>query len=163
MQYMNLQSVRSETKRQYTRFKHELKKDVLKLNFSAKAPNQVWVSDVTYFRVCNNTRYICVIIDLFSRKVIGYKISQKHSTQLITATFKIAYQDRKPGEDLVFHSDRGVQYTAFAFRELLKTLQITQSFSPSGRPCHNAVVESFFATLKKEELNTIQLENLSKV
>ena len=74
MQSMNLQSIRSETRRQYNRFIKEGKKDVLKLNFTAKAPNQVWVSDVTYFRVCDKTRYICAIIDLYSRKVITYNI-----------------------------------------------------------------------------------------
>jgi len=160
MQSMNLQSIRSETKKQYNRFMKEGKKDVLKLNFTAKAPNQVWVSDVTYFRVCNTTRYICVIIDLYSRKVISYKISQKHSTQLVTTTFKIAYKERQPDNNIIFHSDRGVQYAAFAFRKLLKSLNITQSFSPTGRPCHNAVMESFFATLKKEELYRIKYRSV---
>ncbi|MCK5128498.1 MAG: IS3 family transposase [Clostridiales bacterium] len=160
MQSMNLHSIRGETKRQYNRFLKEGKKDVLKLNFTAKAPNKVWVSDVTYFRTCDTTRYICVIIDLYSRKVISYKISQKHSTQLITSTFKLAYEDRQPDNDLIFHSDRGVQYAAFAFRKLLKTLNVTQSFSPTGRPCHNAVMESFFATLKKEELYRINYHSV---
>ena len=108
MQSMNLRSIRSETKRQYSRFKKAGKKDALKLDFTAKEPNQVWVSDVTYFRVCNTTWYICAIIDLYSRKVLSYKISKNHSTQLITATFKIAYAERQPDSSLIFHSDRGV-------------------------------------------------------
>ena len=79
---------------------------------------------------------------------------------MITATFKLAYESRRPCDNLVFHSNRGVQYTAFAFRKLLKTLNVTQSFSPSGRPCHNAVMESFFATLKKEELYRIKYRSV---
>lgn len=96
--------------------------------------------------------YICAILDLYSRKVLSYKISQKLSSQLITSTFRAAYEERKPAEELIFHSNRGTQYTAFAFQKLLKTLRVEQSFSPSGKPCHNAVMESFFFSLKWEEL-----------
>ena len=92
------------------------------------------------------------MIDLYSRKVIACKLSKKHSTQLITATFKMAYAERKPKGGLIFHSDRGSQYTSHAFQKLLKGCHVTQSFSPSGRPHHNAVMESFFASMKKEEL-----------
>lgn len=152
MQEMNLYSIRTEAKKSYTHINYEKKKDSLKMNFSVNTPNQVWVSDVTYFKLDNKTQYICVIIDLYSRKVIAYKISQKHSTQLITSTFKLAYAERKPDNGLIFHSDRGIQYTSHAFLKLLKTYHIKQSFSPSGRPQHNAVIESFFSSMKKEEL-----------
>ena len=96
--------------------------------------------------------YICVIIDIFSRKVIAYKISLKSSTQLITTTFKKAYIDRGAPHGTIFHSDRGSQYTAQAFRKLLNDRNIIQSFSKSGHPHDNAVAESFFSTLRKEEL-----------
>lgn len=152
MQSMNLSSIRNNTKRQYAKQLRQAKKDMLKMNFSTNAPNQVWVSDITYFRVNNGTRYICVIIDLFSRKVIAYKTSQKQSTQLVTSTFKQAYQIRQPKKDLIFHSDRGSQYISYAFRKSLITLNVTQSFSPSNSPYHNAVMESFFSNLKKEQL-----------
>jgi transposase InsO family protein/transposase-like protein len=160
MNEMDLKSIRNETKKQYTRSLKEEKKDVLKLNFSAKSPNQVWVSDITYYKVCKQTRYIGVIIYLFSRKVIACKISQRQSTQLITSIFKSAYQSRRPESELVFHSDRGGQYTAYAFQKLLKNYRITQSFSPSARPCHNAVMESFFASLKKEELYRVNYKSI---
>lgn len=161
MQEMNIQSTRTDTRRQHRRLlTQETKRDVLKLDFTAKAPNQVWVSDVTQFRFCNTTRYICAIIDLYSRKVIAYKISQRHSTQLITSTFKDAYRIRQPNNDLIFHSDRGSQYAAFSFRKLLKMLKITQSFSPPGRPRHNAVIEAFFETLKKEELYRVKYRSI---
>ncbi len=161
MQEMNLQSIRSDTKKQYKHLlRQSRKKDSLKLNFQAKEPNKVWVSDVTYFKVCNTTRYICAILDLYSRKVISFRISKKNSTQLISSSFKIAYEERQPAEGLIYHSDRGVQYTAFSFRKLLMTLNIIQSFSPSGKPCHNAVMESFFSTLKKEELYRINYRSI---
>ena len=152
MQEMNLASIRTGAKRLYMRFHAQKKNDRLGKQFSASAPNQIWVSDVTYFAYNKKMYYICAILDLYSRKVLSYKISQKHSSQLITSTFRSAYEDRRPAEGLIFHSDRGTQYTAFAFQKLLKTLHVEQSFSPSGKPCHNAAMESFFASLKREEL-----------
>lgn len=152
MQEMNLTSIRTGAKRLYMRFRAQKKTDRLGKQFSASAPNQIWVSDVTYFAYNKKMYYICAILDLYSRKVISYKISQKHSSQLITSTFRSAYEDRRPAEGLIFHSDRGTQYTAFTFQKLLKTLRVEQSFSPSGKPCHNAVMESFFSSLKREEL-----------
>ena len=152
MQEMNPTSIRTEAKRLYMQFHAQKETDRLKMQFSSSAPNQIWVSDVTYFTYNKKMYYICAILDLYSRKVISYKISQKHSIQLITATFRAAYEERRPAEGLIFHSDRGTQYTAFAFQKLLQTLHVEQSFSPSGKPCHNAVMESFFASLKREEL-----------
>ena len=152
MQEMNLTSIRIGAKANHLKFTPVKKTDKLKMEFSASAPNQVWVSDVTYFKLNNKVYYICAIIDLYSRKAIAYKISLKHSTQLITSTFRAAYKDRKPTKGLIFHSDRGPQYTSHAFQKVLSSLGVEQSFSPSGKPCHNAVMESFFSTLKKEEL-----------
>ncbi len=82
---------------------------------------------------------------------MAYKVSRRNSTQLITFTFRRAYASRKPGAGLIFHSDQGGQYTSYSFRSLLEKLQVTQSFSKSGRPHDNAVAESFFSTFKKEE------------
>ena len=152
MQEMNLYSIRTGAKKNFARFNYEKKEDSLQMNFSVNAPNKVWISDVTCFKIDNKFQYICAILDLYSRKVIAYKISQKHSTQLITSTFKLAYAKRKPENGLIFHSDRGTQYTSHAFQKLLKTSHIEQSFSPSGKPHHNAVMESFFSSMKKEEL-----------
>ena len=134
------------------RFHAQKKTDRLEKQFSASAPNQIWASDITYFDYNKKMYYICAILDLYSRKVLSYKISQKHSSQLITSTFRSAYEDHRPAEGLVFHSDRGTQYTALTFQKLLKTLHLEQSFSPSGKPFHNAVMESFFSSLKREEL-----------
>lgn len=163
MGQMNLRSIRSETKRQYKRrILNETKRDALKMNFSANEPNQVWAGDITYFKLCGTTRYICAIIDLYSRKIVAYKVFQKQSTQLVTSTFKIAYESRKPSDGLIFHSDRGTQYCSFAFRRLLKVLNVSQSFSPKAKPYHNAAMESFFSNLKNEELYRINYRSIKE-
>lgn len=149
---MGLASVRTSAKRDYRKIQElEKKKNILQQQFKADRPNQIWVSDVTCFKLKDRYFYICVILDLFSRKVIANKISKKNSAQLITATFKMAWNHRNPETDLIFHSDRGSQYTAYQFQQLLHERSVQQSFSNPGRPHDNAVAESFFATLKKED------------
>lgn len=149
---MGLVSVRTSAKRDYRKVQElEKKKNILQQQFKADRPNQIWVSDVTCFKLKDCYFYICVILDLFSRKVIAHKISKKNSTQLITATFKMAWNHRNPETDLIFHSDRGSQYTAYQFQQLLHERSVRQSLSNPGRPHDNAVAESFFATLKKED------------
>ncbi len=152
MHEMSLNSVSSTAKQQWkTLNNYEQKTNLLRRRFYAEAPNRIWVSDVTYLKTKGRRYYLCVILDLFSRKVVAYKITTHNSTQLITSTFKMAYKTRNPGENLIFHSDQGSQYTARAFRQLLKKLKITQSFSNAGTPHDNAVMESFFSIFKKEE------------
>lgn len=150
MQEMGLSSVRQYSKR--VRESRKRKTDILKMKFAVNAPNEVWVSDTTRFRFDGKVYYICVIIDLFARKVVAHKISLTHSTQLVTATFRQAYAERHPKDGLIFHSDRGSQYISHTMQKLLKTCHTAQSFSPSGSPHHNAVMEAFFASMKKEEL-----------
>lgn len=153
MREMGLSSVRMTAKKEYLKLREPVrKKNILQQQFTADQPNQRWVSDVTCFKHGNHYFYICVIIDLFSRKVIAYKISKRNSTQLITATFKMAYEERQPLSGLIFHSDRGAQYTSHRFQQLLHEHNTEQSFSQPGKPHDNAVAESFFASLKKEEL-----------
>lgn len=95
--------------------------------------------------------YLCAIIDLFSRKVVGYRVSHAASTRLVTTTFRNAYEERGNPKNLTFHSDRGGQYISAAFSKLLQQYNVKQSFSASGTPLDNAVAETFFATFKKEE------------
>ena len=152
MHEMSLNSVSSTAKQQWkTLNNYEQKTNLLRRRFYAEAPNRIWVSDVTHLKTKGRRYYLCVILDLFSRKVVAYKITTHNSTQLITSTFKMAYKTRNPEENLIFHSDQGSQYTARAFRQLLKKLKITQSFSNAGTPHDNAVMESFFSIFKKEE------------
>lgn len=153
MREMGLTSVRTTAKQDYLKSREsEKKKNVLRQQFYADRPNQIWVSDVTCFKLGDRYLYICVILDLFSRKVVAYKVSKKNSTQLITSTFKRAWEQRSPKAGLIFHSDRGSQYTSHRFQQLLHERSVVQSFSNSGKPHDNAVAESFFATFKKEEL-----------
>lgn len=153
MKEMGLSSVRTTAKQDFLNLcGPEKKRNILRQQFNAARPNEIWVSDVTCFRLYDRNHYICVILDLFSRKVIAHKVSKKNSTQLVTSTFKIAWERRNPELELLFHSDRGAQYTSHRFRELLRSHDVVQSFSNSGKPHDNAVAESFFASLKKEEL-----------
>lgn len=153
MREMGLMCVRSTAKQEYLKLREpEKKKNVLQQQFSASRPNEIWVSDITCFKLNDRYYYVCVILDLFSRKVISYKISKKNSTQLITSTFKNAWELRNPKPGLLFHSDRGAQYTSHRFQQMLHEYAVVQSFSNSGKPHDNAVAESFFASFKKEEL-----------
>ena len=130
----------------------------LKRVFNQTEPNKYWVSDVTELQVKRNKFYLCVILDLFSRKVVAYRLSIKNNTQLTVNTFKDAFENRNRPKDLTFHSDQGSNYTAYEFRDLLHSLKVNQSFSKRGNPYDNACMESFFSNLKREEYNGKQYE-----
>ena len=137
-------SIRSGAKKLYL-LQNERRKNILNQHFTVSRPNEVWVSDITYFFFHNQPIYTCVIIDLFARKVIAYKISKHNSTQLTTSTLKLAIENRHPTKSLLFHSDQGSNYTSGQFRKLLKSYSIQQSFSNPGTPYDNSVMESFSA------------------
>lgn len=136
----------SANDRQYQYYPNRLQR-----KFVTEAPNMVWVSDITYARVGHDFLYLCVVIDLYARKVVSYSISEYINENLITEAFKSAYNSRQCPKSLLFHSDQGSQYTAFNFRKLLREYGVKQSFSAPGSPYDNAVVESFFASIKKED------------
>ena len=96
--------------------------------------------------------FVCVVIDLFSRKILSYGISSTIDTVLTMNTFDEAFEERGQPQNLIFHSDQGVQYTSYAFRTHLEELKCRQSFSAPGYPYDNSVCESFFNTLKKEAI-----------
>lgn len=125
----------------------------LQQQFRQKAPNLVWASDITYLKAGGKWHYLCIVMDLFSRKVIAWHISAKPDVDLVMTAFQAAYEKRNAPYGLMFHSDRGTQYTAFAFRRLLDSLNVVQSFSKKGYPFDNACCECFFKYLKKEEIN----------
>lgn len=151
MRNMGLLSLRIGAKDFYIKGKNNYKNRV-KQNFTTTAPNQVWVGDVTCFRFSGTNYYICAIIDLYARFVVGHKISRNCSTQLTKSTFKNAFEKRGKPTDLVFHSDRGGNYISYTYREYLESLKVEQSFSRTGIPFDNAVIESFFSNMKREEL-----------
>jgi transposase InsO family protein len=127
--------------------------NVLEQRFNQEAPNRVWVSDITYVRVAGRFCYLCVIIDLFARKVVAYKTSVKIDKRLTLDTLSLACSKRGYPKGVLFHSDRGSQYNAKDFRQAIDKLDFIQSFSAKGHPYDNAVAESFFKYLKKEDLN----------
>lgn len=151
MQEMGLISIRQVSKSLYEK---ELRRCNNRLNqqFNPSAPNKVWVSDVTYFRFNNKNFYICAVMDLFARTIIAYRISFKNSTQLVKSTFRKAYETRQPPQNLIFHTDRGTNYRSYTFCSYLKSLNVIQSFSRTHTPYDNSVIESFFSSMKREEL-----------
>lgn len=136
-------------------------KNLLKRKFNPDEPNRIWASDITYLKVGSKWHYLCVVIDLFSRKIISWQLSDQSNAQLVINTFKKAYRSRNCPQGLLFHSDRGTQYSSAAFRKLLDELNIVQSFSAKGCPFDNAVVEAFFKFLKAEETNRKSYSNLA--
>ena len=126
MQELDSQSIRTNAKSEYKKRQKYLKQNLLKRNFKVERINQTWVSDITYFKVNNYGIYLCVIIDLFSRKVVSYKISRNSSTHLVTSTFKAAFQKRGRPDGLTFHNDRGGQYISPTFATLLQKCNVAQ-------------------------------------
>lgn len=151
MRDMGIKSIRQEAKSLYDKEKKR-NRNLLQQQFNPLRPNQVWVSDITMFRFKEKNFYICVILDLYSRAVVGYKIGIKNSTQLTKSTFKLAYINRQPQSGLMFHSDNGGNYCCRTFQTYLIKLNVEQSFSRPYVPYDNSVMESFFASMKREEL-----------
>jgi putative transposase len=122
----------------------------LNQDFTATAPNQKWVCDFTYILTREGWLYLAVVLDLFSRKVIGWAMSETMDTALVIAALRMALQGRRPPAGLLHHSDRGSQYTSAAYRSCLSEALVTLSMSGAGNCYDNAVMESFFGTLKTE-------------
>ena len=135
----------------------------LQRNFAQKAPNLVWVSDITYIKVGAKWYYLCIVMDLYSRKVISWQISSSADADLVITVFQKAYEKRNAPYGLMFHSDQGTQYTAFAVRQLLDSLNVVQSFSKKGYPFDNSCCECFFKYLKKEETNRKSYHSLQEL
>lgn len=138
MHDMGLVSIRQRAQALYEQEKRITCKNILRQQFKALAPNKIWISDVTCFRYNDKNFYICAILDLFSRMVVGYRISFKNSTQLVKSTFKLAYEKRLP-VNLIFHTDRGSNYRSSTFVTYLKSLKVIQSFSRA----HVTIIFSF--------------------
>ncbi len=124
--------------------------NILNRNFHADKPNKKWVSDITYIRVNQRWLFLCVIIDLYSRKVVGWSMDTNLRASLVTDAFLMATINRQPKPGLIFHSDRGIQYASKECRNLLSLYGIIQSMSGKGDCWDNACAETFFKTLKME-------------
>lgn len=128
--------------------------NVLARDFRVTAPNVVWAGDISEIRIGEQHLYLAVVVDLFSRKLVGWAIAASATAALVTGAMKQAVRVRRPPRGLLFHSDQGVQYTSSRFRDQLRVLGVRQSMSRRGNCWDNAPIESFFATLKKEMLYT---------
>lgn len=124
--------------------------NLLERRFDVDQPNVAWVSDITYLWTRQGWMYLAVVIDLFSRKVVGWSLRERMTAELVCEALEAAVQQRRPPPGLIFHSDRGSQYASRAFRRRLWRYRMRQSMSRKGNCWDNAVAESFFATLKKE-------------
>lgn len=124
--------------------------NLLQQDFTAPAPNEKWAADISYIRTLEGWLYIAVVLDLFSRKVVGLGMSESLETPLVLHALEQALQRRQPSGSLYHHSDKGCQYTSQAFQQLLAKNNMICSMSGTGNCFDNAVVESFFHTLKTE-------------
>jgi putative transposase len=124
--------------------------DLVQRQFRPSAPNQLWLSDITYIRTWEGWLYLAVILDAFSRKVVGWALADHMRTELATTALQMALTSRQPPPGLIHHSDRGSQYTSAAYGDMLEEHALRQSIGRPGTCWDNAVAESFFATLKKE-------------
>ncbi len=128
--------------------------NLLDRDFTAAAPNRKWATDITYLATAQGWVYLAVVIDLFSRKVVGWSLGASLATQLVSDALRQAIESRRPdGKQLLHHSDRGCQYTSDAYQQTLRTLGITCSMSRTGDCFDNAVMERFFWSLKHEWTN----------
>ena len=126
--------------------------NLLDQNFSAGDANQRWASDITFIWTGQGWLYLAVVMDLYSRRIIGWSMSRRINRHLATNALTMALGQRRPEGKLIHHSDRGVQYLSDDFQDLLKANNITCSMSDRGSCYDNAVVESFFASLKRERV-----------
>lgn len=129
---------------------HPIAQNVLERKFDASKPDLKWASDITYLPTLEGWLYLAVVIDLFSRKVVGWSMGDSLASGLVVDALEMARGSREPGAGLLHHSDRGVQYAAADFQRALARLEAVPSMSRKGDCWDNAVVESFFATLKCE-------------
>jgi transposase InsO family protein len=124
--------------------------DLVQRQFRAAEPNQLWLSDITYIRTWEGWLYLAVILDAYSRKVVGWALADHLRTELATAALQMALTSRQPPPGLTLHSDRGSQYTSATYGDMLDEHELRQSVGRPGTCWDNAVAESFFATLKNE-------------
>ena len=126
-------------------------------------PNQLWLADITYIRLKHEFVYLAVLLDAFSRRVVGWELDCTLSTRLPLAALKRAINDRKPPPGVVHHSDQGVQYTSRDYRDLLRKQGMFASVSRPGTPLDNACCESFMRTLRREEIGARSFSNLQNL
>jgi len=125
--------------------------------------NQVWVSDITYVRILSGFIFVAIVLDLFSRRVVGWAISKRINAELATAALRMAIETRKPDPGCTHHSDQGIQYCSGEYIKLLEEWKFQISMSRKGNPYDNAWAESFMRILKYEEIYLAEYETYEDV
>jgi putative transposase len=152
---MKANNIKSKTTRKFKsttnrNSKHSFCENLLKGNFNAEKANQVWTSDITYLWTKEGWLYLAVIMDIYSRKIVGWSIGCYLSAELVLKAITMALVNRNPGRGVIFHSDRGSQYTSSVVKNMLSLYGFRQSMSSTGNCYDNAITETFFHTLKTE-------------
>jgi putative transposase len=152
---MRKNGIKSKTAKKFkvttdSRHNRPVSENVLDRDFEVKAANQVWLADITYVWTREGWLYLAAVEDLYSRKVVGWSLSEQLHRRLVLDALQMAIRRRLPGEELLHHSDRGSQYASDDYQQLLKDQGIRCSMSRKGNCYDNAPMESFFATFKKE-------------
>jgi putative transposase len=154
---MKKNGIRSKTKKKFkatTDSKHNLKvvPNHLMQDFTAQRPDQIWVSDITYVPTKQGSLYLCTVLDVFSRKVVGWTLENNMRADMVKSALERAYKSRVAGEHVIVHSDRGVQYASNLVRDYLDSKKAIRSMSRKGNCWDNAMMESFFGRFKMEHM-----------
>lgn len=132
--------------------------DLVGRDFAPQAPNQLWCADMKQIPTAEGVLHLASVLDCYSRRVVGWRMAGVADEPLVAGAVRAAVAQRRPGQGLIHHSDRGCQYTALTFAKGLTASGIVASFSAKGTPYDNSVKESFFATLEKEHLRSRTFE-----
>jgi putative transposase len=127
------------------------------------ATNQLWVADITYIRLAREFVYLAVVLDVYSRRVVGWALGRSLHTELPLKALQRALAERRPARGLVHHSDRGSQYASDDYVKVLEAAEIVISMSRPGRPWENAYSESFMSTLKREQINCVSYQTMEEL
>ena len=138
-----------------SRHDHPVAPNVLNRDFTAQRPNEKWLTDITYVPTRQGWLYLAVVLDVYARRVVGWALGTSLDQSLVLRALRMALVHRCPPSGLLHHSDRGSQYAARAYQRVLKAHQVTVSMSGTGNCYDNAMLESFFATLKAEGVTAI--------
>jgi len=133
--------------------------NLLEQKFHVDAPNRVWVTDITYIRTRGGRLYLASVMDLYSRKIVGWALDQRMTVDLVSKALDAAYAAQKPGPGLIHHSDRGSQYASKDYQDKLKAYKMTCSMSRKGNCYDNACIESYHAILKRELVYLTKFKN----
>jgi transposase InsO family protein len=153
---MKKNKIRSKVKKKFkvtthSKHGHPVAKNLLK-DIQVEKTNQAWVSDITYIRTVEGWLYLCIIMDLYSRNIVGWSMEDRLTKELVIKSLEMAYAGRRPEGGVIFHSDRGSQYASGGFRRSLERKGFVASMSGKGNCYDNAYAESFFHTIKVEEV-----------